>query len=262
MKKRPRAFTLTEAVVAFGIAFFVLLLFALCFENAVAAWRKSSGLATARTQLEKAKSSLERELEHARFAESATGLSTAGAGGVPAGTAVWFLSAENPATGQVQRSASGRPLWQRNVLVYPAVPNNHNATFGSNCSGGAGTGGLDTQCPHKVLIRKVIDGPVDHPTEPGAEGLMSYSQIGPYLTRPDGYSTQAMAGEAGLEETSLLCYSLLYFRLQRLSASKEFLIDCRTLDVASARREKAIGQTSLEGDRHSLQQIFAVYPKN
>lgn len=265
MVKSRSGFTLAETLVTFGIMSLILALLAGALLAAGKAWRRTSGLNTVETQLGKAQSHLVRDLESIRFDESATTLSTAGLAGVPAGTAIWFLSAVDPATETAVRTPFGAPLWQRNILIYPAVPLNHDSLFGMTCTGGAGPLGLDDQCPHKVLIRKVIDGPVSHPDIAGAEGLLSAGQIANYLTRPQGFDTSNMSGEAGLEDVSFLANFLLFFSVERGPAGGsplEVQVDIRALNIEDARRNIPVGNSSLADSRFTSHQLFSIYPRN
>ncbi len=260
-----RGFTLPEIFVTLGIFTIVMIVLASSLQSATTIWRRTSGISTIQTQMGKALSRLVSELEQADFNETATANSTTSLT-APDGTAVWFLSAVDPATGATVRTPTGGPLWQRNILYYPVVPNNHQNTFGMTCTGGAGPLGLDDQCPHKVLIRKVIDGPVAHPTLAGAEGLMTAADIVPYLTRPNGFDASAMTAEAGVGEVSIVANTLLYLGIQRApnpaSHPGEVVIDLRALNLTAALREVQVGQVSLADNEFTVQQLLSVFPKN
>ena len=60
-------------------------------------------------------------------------------GGAPDGKAIWFLSARDPATGKFARGPEGEPFWQRNLLYYLVVPQQHLALFGAQLCGRART---------------------------------------------------------------------------------------------------------------------------
>jgi hypothetical protein len=113
------------------------------------------------------------------------------------GDAIWFTSPLDPATGRVAHKANGSPLYLRNVIYYLVVPNGHSGLYGYDCAGDLGPSNYDDACPHKVLIRKVIDFAGPSVDEASEEQPMSAAQVLPYLTRPTGLNAARMSAESG-----------------------------------------------------------------
>lgn len=277
-KDRRRGFTLPEMFVAMGLFGVIMVVLATSLTGAARSWRRASGVATIQTQLGKAQSSLVEELEKADFdqIEVANGPSSLGQ---PDSTAVWFLSNVDPTTGQpvtynstnvlpsppaAPSAVAGRPFWQRNILYYAVVPNNHVNTFGMTCSGGAGPLGLNDTCPHKVLIRKVIDY-----APSGFQELIPPGSIGTYLTRPNGFDVSGMTGEAGLvdaDAVQIKAHSLLFMGVEKAPNAalypEEVVVDLRALNLPAASKEVAVGTDQLATSRFTVQQLMSVFPRN
>ena len=221
---------------------------------------------SARLELRKAKNALERDLSVSNPTVLNRSPVPTSLGGGPDGEALWFLSPVDPATKQMMRKQDGTPFWQRNVLYYLVVPNNHDSVFGISCTGGTGAGpGYDDVCPHKVLIRKVIDGgtvtdPSDESTE---EALLP--DVSTYLTRPDGFSVASMA-EPGLGETHLVAKDLLTFSSVLApppsNRSTELAVDLRAVAIADARREIDLGSRPLNQSPYTRQAPLSIFLRN
>ncbi len=218
-------------------------------------------------ELAKVYNRLERDLRDASLNQMGIRGSRSSLSGAPDGHALWFLSSKDPATGQQVRDSLGQIFWQRNILYYLVVPNNHAQLFGYNCAGGAGPLGLDDRCPHKMLIRKVIDSgsaTTADPTASPPESLLSGAQIGLYLTRPAGNDLSAMSGEPGLEQYGVAA-NLLYFSAQvRASATvtDELLIDIRSFETKYAERGMAIGSAPLADHPRTNTRLHSFFPNN
>lgn len=263
---RRRGVTLLELVVGFALFSVVGLLLVGAFVYSTKAWRGLSGSSTAQAALRKGQTVLQRDLRRTSFGSVRVTPSTASFG-VKDGDAVWFLSAIDPATGEFMRKTDGTPFWQRTILYYLTVPNNHNSVFGIACSGGADAQGYEVQCPHKVLIRKVIDAgsPTDPLDESTEEQVMTAADIAPYLTRPNGTDVSGMTAETGLSSVNIPASGLLSFRVQ-LAPDPQYdnevrmrLLACAT---EAARREVAVGSVPLIGNRFTLDYSLSVFPTN
>ncbi|MCE7872127.1 hypothetical protein DYH09_17340 [bacterium CPR1] len=266
LKRARAAHSLTELVVVFGIFSLLLMVAGVLFNESRSTLRRTSGIDTCMRELRKARAAVERDLVLARpgaLSRSFVGDSLGGGG--RDGEALWFLSPIDPATGEVVRKQDGTPFWQRNVLYYLVVPQNHNNTFGQICAGGAGANGYDDRCPHKVLIRKEIDsGPPTLPTDETTEETL-LNNVAPYLTRPNGFDLTAMA-EAGLGEKKIVASFLLGF--ESFSAPPpaglpvEVLVDVRAMSIEEARKEIRVGSDPGYASRFTHQAPFSVYLRN
>lgn len=163
------------------------------------------------------------------------------------GDALWFLSPIDPATEQFVQNSRGQPVWQRNILYYLSVPANH-----SGCSGLSSPEGYDHGCPHKVLVRKVIN-------NPGADGSqLLLSNVAAHLTRPRT-ETDATSPGSSQEAAEVVGARLLWFRvLPDPSGEKGVrLIDARSVALDAAR---AAGRTTGSGYASSPQTHFVRWP--
>lgn len=257
-----------ELMVSLALFSILIIVLVAALSNATRVWHRTSGVSTIQTQMIKLQASLVRELEAADFQQLRTGNGPTSLGAAPDGSALWFLSNIDPASGRAQRKVDGSPFWQRNILYYAVAPDNHLATFGVNCSGGAGPTGFEAQCPHKVIVRKVIDFgtatvTTDETTE---EQLMAAGDVAAYLTRPAGFDVTAMNAEPGVETVAVKANSLLYVDMRQApdptNYPGEVVLDFRALNLPAARKEIAVGQTPLADSRFTVRQLLSVFPQN
>ncbi|MCA9796235.1 MAG: type II secretion system protein, partial [Candidatus Eremiobacteraeota bacterium] len=238
---RTRGFTLLEVILGTALLGMLMVFLAAILMGSQKVWRQVSGSTESGSQLLKALREVRGEMVLASPRQITTVQVPASLGGGPDGDAVWFTSAIDPNTGEFVRKPNGSPFWQRNVLYYLVVPTNHDNLFGASCAGGVGPDGYDDTCPHKVLIRKEIDfGPAtDTTNEANEETLMTPAEIGPYLTRPNGYSVTTFAGE----QAQIKARELLGFRvmLNPLPAT----IEVRGVNLPRANKSLAVGTVSL-----------------
>ncbi len=226
-------------------------------------WRRSTGESTARLALRRCQNRLTSDLNSASFAASATG---PGAVQLPSGgrngDAVWCLSAIDPASGLYMRKANGNPFYQANVLYYLAVPTQHDQLYGQSCAGFRDAAGYDQGCPHKVLIRKVIDFgsatvPSDESTE---EALMTQASLVGYLTHPASLNVSSMMSEPGVRQVQLASTSLLCLRATRsgVTGTRTFDLDASSLSLLDAQRHLAVGSSDLSDTAYTNRSVFAV----
>ena len=264
MRFRNRGVTLLELVVAFSLFSVVGFLLVLSFTKSGELWRRTSGSSDSQLNLRKVHSRLSRDVRRTSFASVGTtpGLNSLGP---EDGRAVWFLSAEDRSSGLFMRTATGTPFWQNNVLYYLAVPNNHEALFGITCSGGADADGFEVQCPHKVLIRKVIDGgtPTDPNDELSAEEPLTAADIIPYLTRPDGFDTSAMLSEPGVLDAAVVSSSLLSMSVELAPEpqwEREIRVELASVSLPTAQRTIEIGTVPLRDTVHESSMTLQLFP--
>lgn len=254
--------TLLELMLGMGIFTAVMVVLVGLFNQSLAVWRTSSGSDTAMREMRKVRAALERDmaLGRAAFVGRSQVADHLGGGGLD-GEALWFLSPVDPATGQIVRKSDGSAMWMRNILYYLVVPSNHDAVFGLHCVGGAAANGYDDRCPHKLLIRKVIDadGATVATDETTEEALIA--DITPYLTQPSGYDLTAMA-EPGLEDKRVAANSLLTFSSAPGTVGSEVAFDVRAMSIAEARRAIEVGKAPAWDSRFTLQSPFSVFLRN
>ncbi len=249
MIRRKEAFSIVELLVAMGILSVMLTMAMLMLRSAGETSRKVTGNEACSLQMKKAERMLEMDLIQGKY--SCSNMTTVPASLNPAaadGDALWFLSAVDPPSGQVVDS-SGTPTWQRNILYYLVVPQ------GDGCAGGVGPAGLDDRCPHKVLIRKVVDRPGN--PEP------FISDMSAWLTRPNGLDISAMRGETDVESVSIVARDLLTFFVQnQTDVACEIRVNFQACNYLDAARYVAVGGAPLSSDRHTMSISMSVFPKN
>ena len=209
--RRLRGITLIELVVGFSIFTLLLVVLAAALNRSREVWRRANASNSSQTELRKAFWTLDRDLKESTFQTVRTSTGPISLSGFD-GDAVWFLSAQDPTTGEFLRTDDGHPRWQRNILYYSVVPDQHGQAFGFNCAGGADADGYEAFCPHKILVRKVINNPpgAAGPTI-GSEDQELLTDVAPYLTRPQGY-TISTSGQPGLESATIAAKNLQSFR--------------------------------------------------
>jgi hypothetical protein len=250
---------LIEAVVALGVFSLMSLLLSTTLIQSFAAWNRASSRQAADHSLYKAQNSLSRDLTLGApdLLGTQVALSTLGS---PDGDAVWFLSFIDPATELpvyetgLGSAGMGEPRWQRNILYYSVVPANHDSYAGQACAGGLAPDGYEDHCPHKVLVRKVINGPDD---SEGRELLLG--SVAGYLDRPSGLDVSAMGGP-GVEDVKIISRDILGFRVT--NNSPEVVVDLRANAILETRKLMHVGYHPLSRVPTTLQRIFSVYPKN
>lgn len=258
-----RGFSLLELSVAAAVFSVLLLVVLALFNQSIYVWRVTSSADGANRELRKVRAALERDLALTSPTEIARAQVPGHlGGGASDGEALWFLSPIDPATGEIVLDEDGLPVWQRNILYYLVVPGDHAGTFGSTCAGGAAANGYDDRCPHKILIRRVIDaGTATIPTDPTTrEALIAPGAIGPYLVQPTGFDISALP-DTRIVANNLLCFETVSAPPPNNQA-REVLVDVRAVGVEEARRETSVGTAPLYNSRFTEQHPFSVFPKN
>ncbi|MGE0491033.1 MAG: type II secretion system protein J [Vulcanimicrobiota bacterium] len=256
-----RGFSLPELLTAVGLFSILAIMTLLLMTRGMEHWRHRSGGQTVALSLSSASRRLEADLglAGASTINLANGPASL-AGGAADGQALWFLSAIDPLTGEFAHDLDGNPFWQRNILYYLVVPQRHQQLYGYDCQGGSA--GLDDFCPHKILLRKVIDSgvPTDPTTDPEASQEQILTDITPYLTRPDGLDISAMNGEAGLESVEVVATRLLYFEVTRTGS--EVVVDLRASSTPNLERSLRVGSVSLRSRPETSQYRRSFFPAN
>ena len=243
---RRSGHTLMELAVTTSVFTLLLTVAAMLLTRTQRLYTSTNSADTASRELRKARTALERDLVLARPTQlNRSRVPPSLGGGGDDGEALWFLSAVDPSTGKIVRKLDGKPFWQRNILYYLIVPAGH-----TGCPGGKGPNNFDDRCPHKVLVRKVIDSGVptlvnDETTE---EKLLP--GVSSYLTRP------------GPADPAIMANNLLTFFSATGSVPPEIFVDVRALNTDEARRQSSIGLDSFFTGRFTQQAPFSVFLRN
>lgn len=261
-----RGVTLLELLVVGGLFLLLGTLSFLALDRSATYGSSVMAQADVADQLSRACQRLRTDLARSRFDETAVADTPAylAAGGSD-GSAIWFLSAQDPTTGVFAKQPDAEPFWQKNVLYYLVTPSDHQNSFGVDCQGRRTADGFDDGCPHKVLVRKVIDsGVVTEPTGALANRETLLPGVTSYLTRPAGLDVSAFTGESGLVESRIVARNLVGFRVQRApdpafdTEIQVTVIAAKTANLKSIQIGVApLSQTGLVGQRS-----FSVFPAN
>lgn len=176
------------------------------------------------------------------------------------GDVLWFLSAKDPTVSgpNVQkfvRDPAAMPVWQRTIIYYLIRPSNHDAMAGFSC-GVDGNAAGDAFCPHKFLVRKVVNGAAN------PETLMSAGAVDAYVTPPAGFDTSSFASEAGLEDAKIVSDRLMGFRVTRPAGSRMVTIDLSGVRLREARNKIQLGTSDLSNSQFTVYHQLKVLPQN
>lgn len=278
MKNRAKVggFTLIEMFVALGIFSGILVVTSMLLRQSVWVWTSGDSRESAGLVLRKARSALMRDLSRADVDPSLEGDPHMDQTQTPAtlggGDALWFLSAQ-AANGDFVRDEDGLPFWQRNILYYLAKPANHDQLYSTTCQTGSNPEG-DDYCPHKMLVRVVIDNPPvtdplpppGTPPPPGTEPekLLTQSEVAGYLVAPQGMDVSALKAQAGVESVQIVTTHMLWFKVGPAvgapTAGKQ--LDLRATAIKEAAKEIPVGSTSLLSAPTTLKNLFSIFPNN
>lgn len=239
--------TLVEAAVAAGLFSMLAVVLFMVMGSGVSTYYGVSGSRDVGTSLRKAEVSLLTDLENAP--RGGLERKWIGSGN---GDALWFRSATDPLTGEFRREPTGVPDWQTNIVYYLIRPNNHAGVAGGyNCSADPTPNG-DGFCPHKMLIRKVVN----------QSTLLTSGQVDTFLTPPSGYDVSAMtdAGNPLLLETRIVAANLLWFRV--FDNLPEVEIELAGARIRDAERRMGVGSTTLLGDGVTTFHSFGTILRN
>lgn len=259
---RRRGVTLAELIVGFAVFMLLMTLLTVALNKGRAIWNRATSSTSSQLQLRKSFVPLSKELEETEFETIRVADGPSSLVGKD-GDAVWFLSAQDPVTGEFRRTDDGHPLWQRNVLFYSVVPDQHDKLIGYNCTGGQDKDGYEVRCPHKLLIKKVINYP------PGSSGPIVGSpdqellpSVKDYLTRPKGLDPN-ISVEKGVESTTIVARDILTFQVKLEPDSSrpgEVFLKLSSARIEEARRNVQIGNSSLDSFTETFS--FSVFPPN
>lgn len=270
---------LIELLAALGV-FSLLCAFAtMLLSQSVRVWSGANSKEDAGMQLLKGRRALLRDLSQARARpDPDTGEQCLNYIKAPqvlgGGQALWFLSAERADGQGFALDRDGYPYWQRNILYYLAIPSDHDALYGGPCQPSSNPDGNDC-CPHKVLIRVVIDAdkkteplpdlPADVPDDSSPEELLSPDKIEGYLLAPKGLDVSKLMALPKVQSVQVLAPTLLWFQVQLMGTTLEdgIQVDLRAVALREANsRSGGLGASSLLDDPLTQQSLFTVITKN
>jgi prepilin-type N-terminal cleavage/methylation domain-containing protein len=223
-------------------------------------WRRVESSSSAAQSLSKANASLSQDLINVGRDGVATMAN--GTGAQKMGDAIWFLSAYDPASQTYVRDGGGFSFWQKTILYYLTVPDDHDQRYGTQCVA------WDQVCPHKILLRKVLDtGAVTTPTsaETDEEQLPDSATIAGYLTRPPSLNLGTLQAESGVVSVNYVAGYLLDLDVElTMDAGKVALVECvvRAALINDAKSHMRIGQDPFNKGTFTLSRAIEVVPRN
>lgn len=266
-RARASGFTLAELLIAMTVAFVLVGGGYFMLNMATDVYRKVSGHEDGALQMKKAARQMQVDLLAGNISADAMQV-TPKAGPVGnTGDAVWMLSTASgvEADGATCANESGEPYWQRNVIYYPARPT------GDTCAGLVGAGGYEVACPHKTILRKVVD--TGNPSIPLSdtntvveqEELLAVGALSSYLTRPAGLLTAPMLSEPNLGMVEIVSVNLLTMRIETdpdPNAPGEIKVTYQAFNELSGSRTTNVGSTDLTNHAKTLTHMISVFPRN
>ena len=258
--RTARGFTLTEILVATTLLSFIVLFAVFYLDRSRMLWRSVNANQDAGMTLRKSYGAIRDQL--ADVSEKDFRFIDNGSGSSKIGQAFWFLSARDPLTGVFVRGQNGRPFWQKNILFYLTVPDDHDQRYGVSCTA------FERVCSHKILVRKVID--AANPTTPTSdeedeEVLLNDGQVLEHLLRPDTIDLSAQASMPGVVEARYITGNLLDMsvdldevdgRIREISV----LLEAGLLEAA--RNRLVIGRDEFTSPTFVLARTVGVIPRN
>jgi prepilin-type N-terminal cleavage/methylation domain-containing protein len=250
-----RAFSLPELLIGMGLLSLFLLVGYSMLQMADKVFHQVSGNEDATMQVKRAARMLEKDLVATNVANVTVVNVTSGLpASAPDGSAVCMLSANDRGLGDMMTNVDGEPLWQRNILYYVIVPQ------GDPCQGGADAQGFDDRCPHKLLIRKIINLP---------QAVVTDNEINAdptaYLTRPAGrVDISNLLGEANVEQVELVARGLVTMQV-RVQPDPNYPHEVTVMLSALNQpkgRKLSIGNVPLTGQGALLVTALSIFPRN
>lgn len=257
---RPRGLSLLEILIGATLLSLVSLFSIAFLSQSQRLWRRVDSSSTATQSLTKANARLGADLIN--VGRQGVASMPHGSGPQRMGDALWFLSAWDPASQAFIRNAGGRSFWQKTVLYYLTVPQDHDSLYGVSCQA------WDQVCSHKILLRKVID--TGLPTTPSSapeqeETLPSAAQIAPYLTRPDSLDLTTLQSEPGVVSVEYISGYLLDMVVTLNQQAGQVLeVDCvvRAGLLQDAKGHFQIGRDPFPLSTFTLSRNIRVVPRN
>lgn len=264
--KTHRGFTLPELMIAMTVAFVLVGGGYFMLNMATDVYRKVSGHEDGALQMKKVARKLQKDLLTGNPSLTNIAIKSGPLGNT--GDVVWTLSSASgsAASGPTNNTESGAPFWQRNVIYYPARPT------GDTCAGVVDADGYEVGCPHKIILRKVVDSaPTTLPLVEGGnsstdkEKILEPDQIGAYLTRPAGLGITAMLGEPAITDIEIVGVNILTMRVEKdpePNSPGEIKITLQTFNELAGARTTNVGSTDLSNHAKTLTHVISVFPRN
>ena len=253
LESRLRGFSITELMIAVTLLSLLILLSYAFLSQSHRLFRRVNASGDADRGLRKAARALRADLINTGrlgVASVANGIN---------GDAIWFLSAQDPASREFVRKSTGRPFWQKNILYYLAVPEDHDQRFHMSCVA------QERVCSHKILIKLVIDH--GHPTTPDSseadeEQLIPSSEIQTYLSSPPSLDLSSLTADPRVLSAEYVAGSLLDCEVEILSGGREIHCLLTAGLIEDARKNFPLGKVPFPDRSFTLSRMVGILPSN
>lgn len=250
--RRRRAFTIFELVITMAFFAGLSVVAMLALNGALRIWGRAGSRDDATRNLDRAWTAIRRDLARARLADDTLRIADSPPrtlANAKDGDAVCALSPVEPTSGELVNKRDGTAYMMRNVIYYLVVPAKH-----TECAGGAGADGYETRCPHKTLLRRVVDSGV--PTNGDGKSASEETLDSGWenlLERP----SELVSGRSDLQ---MIATNMLTFRCKVVGTALE--VDLRATAIQEARGKVPIGSVDLMDSPYTLKQVTTVSPQN
>lgn len=251
MRRSLRGVSVLELLCAVGLFGLLSIISMLALRQVTKIWQRSSARDQAVRELLKAEAVLARDLANASRSEpqSAFGAVKAGAGSVASGDGL-ALIVPSQQQEQLNLDSQGRPVLDRLVTYYLAVPTNVNTLSGLSQQFAADAQGYEDQCAYKWLIRK-------ERAAPGAAPGGLPAVPANWLTGPEIETPTAFWRDAGRR---VVASNLLQFRV--LKGPPTWEVTLTAVALADARRQIALGAVPLSPTVFAITHQIGLVAKN
>lgn len=255
-----QAMTLLELTLCMGLLTLFMLVGYSMLKMADKVFHHISGNEDASMQLKRAARMLQKDIVATNIANVTVVNVPSGLPATAAdGSAICLLSASVGGSGDMVTKAVGEPFWQRNILYYVVVPQ------GDPCQGGADANGFDDRCPHKLLVRKIIDvPPLTSPADLPPVDEVNANPV-PYLTRPIGrVDISNLLGEANVNQVELVARGMVTMQVKvqpNPNYPNEVTVLLAALNELEGRK-LSIGTVPLTGQPALMVNTLSLFPRN
>ena len=257
MRSKNRGFSLVELMAALTVFGLIISLSFAYMSQSQRLYQRVNASGSADVGLRRAAVSLERDLENA--AHGSVKFTNNGTGPQRCGDAVWLLSAEDPTSGEFARHPDGSLFWQKNILYYLTVPQDHDERYQMTCNE------FDQVCSHKILVKLVIDNGVSTtPSSPRSseELLLSPADASGFLIRPSTIDLSPLATDPRVISATLVASHLLDNRVSSAREEREIRCQLTAGLIEDARKNFALGKVPFPEKSFTLSRTVAVILPN
>lgn len=257
MRFKTRGFSFAELMTALTLLTLVIALSYAYMSQSQRLYRRVNAKGSADVGLRRAALALEKELSNS--GKNQIDFTNNGNGANYCGDAIWFLSAEDPASEEFVRKPNGTLFWQKNVLYYLTVPLDHDERYKIHCDE------MNRVCSHKVLVRLVIDnGIITTPNSPedDEETLLTRTQARAHFVRPNTLDLAPLTTDPRVVSATVVASSLLDNSVSVQGDGREIRCKLSAGLIEDARKNFPLGKVPFPEKSFTLSRTVAVILPN